>query len=108
MRGTLILTAAAAALGRLTDSGLPVIAGVLPLESVRHAEFLNNEVPGTRVPDTLMERLRSAAGPDAARREGIAIARDVIAALLGRVSGVQVSTLAGDAGTALQVLDGLR
>ncbi len=30
---------------------LPVLLGVLPLQSTRHAEFLHNEVPGITIPD---------------------------------------------------------
>jgi homocysteine S-methyltransferase len=29
---------------------VPVLLGVLPLQSARHAEFLHNEVPGITVP----------------------------------------------------------
>ncbi|HET9520095.1 MAG TPA: bifunctional homocysteine S-methyltransferase/methylenetetrahydrofolate reductase [Candidatus Limnocylindrales bacterium] len=31
---------------------LPVLLGILPLQSSRHAEFLHNEVPGITIPDT--------------------------------------------------------
>ena len=43
----------------------------------RNAEFMANEVPGVRVPDALMERMRRADGSDAAAAEGIAIAREI-------------------------------
>src|SRR5262249_60411129 len=62
-------------LKRVSPARLPIIAGVFPFESVRNAEFLANEVPGVRVPDALMERMRRADGQDAAAAEGIAIAR---------------------------------
>jgi homocysteine S-methyltransferase len=67
-----------------------------------------NEVPGVRVPDALLDRMRRADGADAAVREGIAIAREIAAALRGSVQGVQISTPSGDVETALAILDGLR
>ena len=36
---------------------LPLLCGVLPLASVRHAIFLKNEVPGMSVPDDLVRRM---------------------------------------------------
>ena len=95
-------------LARIEGARLPIIAGVFPFESARNAEFMANEVPGVRVPDTLVERMRQADGPDAASREGIAIARGIAAELRGAVQGVQVSTPSGNIDAALAVLDGLR
>ena len=51
---------------------VPVLAGVLPLVTVRHAEFLHNEVPGIAIPSAARARLERA-GDDAAR-EGVAMA----------------------------------
>jgi len=93
---------------RIETARLPIVAGIFPFESARNAEFLANEVPGVRVPDALLERMRSAEGRDAAVQEGIAIAREIAAELRGAVQGVQVSTQSGDIDAALAVLDGLR
>jgi homocysteine S-methyltransferase len=93
---------------RIESARLPIVAGIFPFESARNAEFLANEVPGVRVPDALLERMRSAEGRDAAVQEGIAIAREIAAELRGAVQGVQVSTQSGDIDAALAVLDGLR
>jgi len=92
----------------IESARLPIMAGIFPFESARNAEFLANEVPGVRVPDALLERMRSAEGRDAAVQEGIAIAREIAAGLRGVVQGVQVSTQSGDIDAALAVLDGLR
>jgi methionine synthase / methylenetetrahydrofolate reductase (NADH) len=93
---------------RIESARLPIIAGVFPFESARNAEFLANEVPGVRVPDPLLERMRAAEGRDGAAQEGIAIAREIAAQLRGAVQGVQVSTQSGDIEAALAVVDGLR
>ena len=95
-------------LTRLAAARLPVVAGVYPFESARNAEFMANEVPGVRVPEPLLDRMRHADNPDAARAEGIAIARDITARLRGAVQGLQVSTASGDVDAALAVVDGLR
>jgi len=95
-------------LKKIDHAKLPVIAGVFPFESVRNAEFLANEVPGTRVPDALLDRMRRADGPEAAAAEGTAIARELAGRLRPIVQGVQVSTQSGDIDAALAVLDGLR
>jgi homocysteine S-methyltransferase len=95
-------------LRRISPAKLPVLAGVFPFESARNAEFMANEVPGVRVPDALLDRMRRADGPDAAAAEGIAIARELAAELRRMVQGVQVSTQSGDVDAALAVIDGLR
>ena len=93
---------------RIESARLPIVAGVFPFESARNAEFLANEVPGVRVPDALLDRMRVAEGRDGAAQEGIAIAREIAAELRGVVQGVQVSTQSGDIDAALAVVDGLR
>jgi len=47
---------------RFGPAGLPVpvLLGVLPLQSSRHAEFLHNEVPGITIPDAVRAALREA------------------------------------------------
>jgi methionine synthase I (cobalamin-dependent)/5,10-methylenetetrahydrofolate reductase len=95
-------------LKRIEGAKLPIVTGVFPFESARNAEFMANEVPGVRVPDALIDRMRRADGPEAAATEGIAIAREIALELRGAVKGVQVSTQSGDIATALAVLDGLR
>ncbi len=89
---------------------IPVVAGLWPLDSVRTAEFLENEVPGVRVPPEVLERMRSAEarGPGAARDEGVAIAVEVALALLPRVQGIHVSSARGQVDVALEVVRRVR
>jgi 5,10-methylenetetrahydrofolate reductase len=93
---------------RIEAAKLPIVAGVFPFESARNAEFMANEVPGVRVPDALLERMRRADGTEAATGEGIAIAREIARELRSSVQGLQVSTQSGDIEAAAAVLDGLR
>jgi methionine synthase I (cobalamin-dependent)/5,10-methylenetetrahydrofolate reductase len=95
-------------LKRIDSARLPVVAGIFPFDSVRNAEFMANEVPGGRVPESLMDRLRRADGLDAAAAEGVVIAREIAQRLRGMVQGIQVSTASGNIDAALAVIDGLR
>ena len=51
-----------------------------------------NEVPGVRVPDAVVERMRRADADGRAAAEGLAIAREIAAEIRPLVQGVQIST----------------
>jgi methionine synthase / methylenetetrahydrofolate reductase(NADPH) len=57
---------------------IPVLVGVLPLVSSRHAEFLHNEAPGISIPEQVRDRMRAAGTADAAWREGRALALTLV------------------------------
>jgi len=86
--------------------GLPVLVGLLPLASYRNAEFLHNEVPGMQVPAAVRERMRKAGSGAAARKEGVAIAREMLAAVRDRVAGAYVMPPLERYELALEVIDG--
>jgi len=65
----------------------PILVGILPLRSARHAEFLHNEVPGITIPDDIRRRLASA-GPEEAKAEGAKIARETYQAARSEFGGV--------------------
>jgi methionine synthase / methylenetetrahydrofolate reductase(NADPH) len=94
-------------LERIRGVRIPVIAGIWPLASYRNAEFMNNEVPGVNVPDAILERMRRAETKEQARIEGVAIAREALAALLPHVQGAQISAPFGRYQTALEVADAI-
>jgi homocysteine S-methyltransferase len=85
---------------------IPILVGILPLYSFRNAEFLHNEVPGMRIPSAVRERMRTAEGKDAARVEGVAIAREALAGVRGlpSVRGAYVMPPFGRYDLALEVL----
>src|SRR4051812_4906053 len=64
-------------MSRVAPHGIPIIAGIVPLESSRHAEYMANEVPGVRVPDGVIERMRRAEAEGRAPEEGLAIASEI-------------------------------
>ncbi|MDR7492474.1 MAG: bifunctional homocysteine S-methyltransferase/methylenetetrahydrofolate reductase, partial [Armatimonadota bacterium] len=80
---------------------LPVLVGVLPLVSSRHAEFLHNEVPGLVVPEAVRARLRAAAD---GREEGLRMAEELIRALAGRVAGIYLIPSFGRYDTVIELV----
>lgn len=96
-------------LRRIEHVRVPVIAGIWPLVSYRNAEFLHNEVPGVRVTPSIMERMRLASekGKEAARDEGLAIARELLLDVRDSIQGVQVSAPFNNVKYALEVFEAL-
>ncbi|RMF81842.1 MAG: bifunctional homocysteine S-methyltransferase/methylenetetrahydrofolate reductase, partial [Nitrospirae bacterium] len=94
-------------LERIRPFRIPILAGIWPLVSYRNAEFMAHEVPGVVVPEAVLERMRRASdrSREAARDEGIAIAREALAAVKGEVEGVQVSAPFGRVELALPVIE---
>ena len=92
---------------RIESCGIPLLAGVWPFASLIDAEFMANEVPGVRVPDQVLERMRRADGAEAAAAQGIAIARETVTAIRGMVQGVHIAAPGGRIDAALAVLDGI-
>ena len=84
---------------------IPVLAAIVPLESLRHAEFLANELPGVRVPDTIVERMRQAEANGRARAEGLAIAREIATEIRPLIQGIQISTAGDSIESALGIVE---
>ena len=87
--------------------GLPILVGILPLASHKNAEFLHNEVPGMQIPDDVRARMKSAGSGPEARREGVRIARELLAAVRDKVAGAYIMPPLGRYEMALEVVDGL-
>ena len=93
-------------LRRIEDCRIPVIAGIWPLVSVRNAEFMKNELR-VSVPDSILERMGRVSTPDAARAEGVQIAREMLTAVRSMVQGAQISAPLGRYPSAVDVLEAL-
>lgn len=93
-------------LKRIAHCRIPVVAGIWPLTSVRNAEFMKNELR-VSVPDAVIERMAKASTADAARAEGVAIAREMLLAVRNSVQGAQVSAPLGRYASAVDVLEAL-
>jgi len=89
-------------LERIERFKIPVICGIWPLTSYRNADFMVNELR-VPVPEKFMERMRLADSGDKARREGVAIAQEMVARVRPLVQGVQLSAPFGRYELAVEV-----
>jgi homocysteine S-methyltransferase len=67
---------------------VPILLGVLPLVSSRHAEFLHNEVPGITIPDEARAAMRAAG--ERGSEVGIEMADRLLSSMEGEVSGTYI------------------
>jgi len=73
-------------LDRLGPIRVPILVGIMPLQSFRHAEFIHNELAGVVVPEAVRERMRRAGENGIA--EGLALSRELLAEIRGLCNGV--------------------
>ena len=84
----------------------PILVGVLPLFSVRHAAFLHNEVPGIVIPELFQERMRDAG--EQAQQEGIRIALELVAQMKKWASGIYLMPQFNRYDLAAEIVEGVR
>jgi len=78
--------------GREEAHAIPVLIGLIPLRSLKQTLFFANEVPGIVVPEEIQRRMRRAneRGPEHEKAEGLAIARELAAAIAGTARGIHI------------------
>ncbi len=83
---------------------VPVLIGILPLQSHRHATFLHNEVPGITLSEDALARMERAGAEG--RREGVKMAQELLLELMARpkVQGVYLMPSFGRYEVACEVL----
>lgn len=64
----------------------PVMLGIMPVQSSKHAEYLHNEVPGITIPDHIRRSMAEAGENGMA--EGVRIARELLLQARSLVQGV--------------------
>lgn len=67
---------------------VPLVLGVLPLHSARHAEFLHNEVPGITIPDE--QRAAMHAAGERGMEVGLEMSMDMLEQVRGEVQGTYI------------------
>jgi homocysteine S-methyltransferase len=85
--------------------GLPVMIGLLPLASYRNAEFLHSTVPGMSIPDPIRARMAKVGSGPAARKEGVRIAQEALAAVKKQVAGAYIMPPFDRVEAALEILE---
>ncbi|HXD11391.1 MAG TPA: bifunctional homocysteine S-methyltransferase/methylenetetrahydrofolate reductase [Anaerolineales bacterium] len=68
----------------------PILAGILPLVNVKHANFLHNEVPGISIPDETRKRIEAAGDAERGVKAGVAIAVELVNQLKAWAGGVYI------------------
>jgi homocysteine S-methyltransferase len=86
---------------------VPFLVGIMPLVSLKNAEFLHNEVPGMQVPAPIRKRLAEAGDKEAQRQVGIEVAREALREVMDhpRVNGTYVYPPFGSYKAVLSVID---
>ena len=85
---------------------IPIMAGIWPLASYRNAQFMQNEVPGVEIPDSVMQRMEAAGSREEQLQAGVEIAWESVQRVHDRIAGIQVSAPFGNINTALAVIEG--
>jgi homocysteine S-methyltransferase len=86
-----------------TKLPVPVMVGILPLQSSKHAEFLHNEVPGITLTDRARARMRQAGANG--RAEGVRMAQELLEDLVPHSEGVYLMPSFGRYEVAAEVLE---
>lgn len=86
---------------------IPFFVGILPLASLKNAEFFHNEIPGMQIPDAIMKRMARVSSKEGQQQEGIAIAREALAAAkkMPRVQGTYIFPPFGNYKAVMDVLE---
>ena len=89
---------------------VPFLVGIMPLVSLKNAEFLHNEVPGMQVPAAILARLRNAGDRDAQREVGIQCAQEALREVMNhpRMAGTYVYPPFGSYKAVLRVAEVLQ
>jgi homocysteine S-methyltransferase len=68
----------------------PILAGILPLVSAKHAAFLHHEVPGVFIPEEARKRIESAGGAEHGTKIGVELSVELIEGIKGWASGIYI------------------
>lgn len=76
-------------LEKIKHIDIQFMLGIIPLRSIRHAEFLHYEVPGMFIPDWVRSRMqKSSHSAEASLEEGISMAVEFLREAKDKVAGV--------------------
>jgi len=85
---------------------IPILVGVLPLYSSRHAAFLHNEVPGISISEEIQRRIRLAG--EGAPREGVRIALELVEEMKGWAQGIYLMPQFNRYDLAAEIVEGVK
>jgi len=76
--------------------GIPIIAGIIPIRSAQNARFMNEKIPGVKIPDEAISRMEAADDP---ALEGIIIAAETIDDVRTNCRGIHIMPIGGHRNT---------
>ena len=83
-----------------------IIAGLWPLTSLRNAEFMNNEVPGVNVPDSILKKMKKWEGKKTeSMQQGIEISVEMFEKIRKDINGIQISAPFGNVEIVKDIID---
>jgi homocysteine S-methyltransferase len=91
---------------RYGELEIPILVGILPLYSPRHAAFLHNEVPGIVIPEKIRERIERAG--EHAAREGVSISIELIEQVKAWGQGIYLMPAFNRYDLAAEVIEGIQ
>jgi methionine synthase / methylenetetrahydrofolate reductase(NADPH) len=68
----------------------PILAGILPLVSAKHANFLHHEVPGVFIPEEALKKIGSAGDTERGVQVGVELAVELIQQIKSWAGGVYI------------------
>jgi methylenetetrahydrofolate reductase (NADPH) len=83
-------------LDAVKPGNVAVLAGVIPLKSVKMAIWLNEKVPGIRVPQGLIREMEQSGGTEAEAQKGIEIAARIVGEAAKVCAGVHVMAIGAE------------
>ena len=87
---------------------IPLIIGIMPLVSARHAAFLHQEVPGISIPDSIQQRMRVAEDNGSGPQEGMRIASELIRQVKDLAQGAYLTPSFGRYDYVAEIIDDAR
>ncbi len=66
---------------------IPIIIGILPLQSYKHADFLHNEIPGMKISESIRNKIKQSSIPS---QTGIEISKEIIKEIKNIVDGIYI------------------
>jgi 5,10-methylenetetrahydrofolate reductase len=75
---------------RVEKYGIPVLAGVIPLKSAGMARFMNKNVAGVNVPQSMIDRISKA---EDKAKTGVGMCGELIRSLRGLCQGVHIMAI---------------
>ena len=76
------------------DTDAAILAGIIPIKSVRMARFMNDKVPGIDIPETLITEIEAAGDdPERLAETSIDIAARIIRQIRPLVKGVHIMAI---------------